>query len=91
MTVCMEAPTHGFLEQVNDDFDGDYMLNKEVLWEQGKNRANLEEDKGTRTPLGPAWETPQLYLFQVHSNTLKFIFPPSICKTTLMETASFPT
>ena len=33
MTVCMEAPTHGFLEQVNDEFDDEYMLNKEILWE----------------------------------------------------------
>ena len=42
--------------------------------------------QGNKDPLGPAWETPQVHLFQVHSNTLKCSFPPSISKTTLIET-----
>ena len=66
----MEAPTHGLLEQLNDHFDGGYMLNKEILWNMEK-QSKFGRGQGNKDPLGPPWERPQVYLFQVHSNTLK--------------------
>ena len=67
----MEAPTHGLLEQLTDDFDGGYMLNKEILWEHGKTEQIWKRTREQGLPLGPPWERPRVYLFQVHSNTLK--------------------
>ena len=86
----MEAPTHGLLEQLNDDFDGGCMLNKELLWENGKTEQiwkRTREQGPPRTPLG---ETSSISC----SSALKYLemqLTPFYLQNNLEGNSQFPT
>jgi len=69
MTVCMEAPTHELLAKLNDDFDGGYMLNKEILWEHGKTEQIWKRTREQGPPRSPLGETSSISF----SSALKYL------------------
>lgn len=90
MTVCMEARTHGLLEQLNDSFDGGYMLNKETLWEHGKTEQIWKRTREQGPPRIPLGEISSISF----SSALKYLemqLTPFYLQNNLEGNSQFPT